>query len=189
MKQDDSNQPIEQSGTGDARPMISPRRTSPRRGVGKSIIGALVILAFDVGLAGTCMFALLVCPIWFLVSVIKNSIQMPGWRIAAIRIAIPLLTLWLSWINGNFQYNIAEEHASIIIPACEKYHVEKNEYPKTLDDLVPDYLPSVPRAKYCLYGHFSYWNLEEHPILVWYYLPPYGRKIYNFDRREWHYLD
>jgi len=54
---------------------------------------------------------------------------------------------------------------------------------------VPRYMPSIPRAKYCLMlGEFLYIN-NGHPILVWYVVPPYGRKIYDLSEQRWNYLD
>jgi hypothetical protein len=55
---------------------------------------------------------------------------------------------------------------------------------------VPQYLNSVPLAKYCLGppGRFAYHNLGS-PIIYWQVVPPYYRKIYNFETRSWSYLD
>ncbi len=60
---------------------------------------------------------------------------------------------------------------------------------RTLDELVPDQLPSVPRAKYCLaYGRFLYFNYGR-PMLGWYVVPPFGRRTYDFETRRWSYID
>jgi len=160
------------------------------RGIRVSIGGALVLLAWDAVLSGSFLLSFMVCPIWFLVSVLKNAIQRPGWRLALLRIAIPVLTLGLVLANNAFQLRIAEANAPRIVAACEDFHAANGKFPKTLDELVPRYMPAVPRAKYCLdYGEFRYWNLDGHPILVWYVVPPFGRKIYDFENRRWNYLD
>ena len=134
--------------------------------------------------------SLIFCPIWFLVSTLKNGIQRPGWGLASLRIATPALTLGLVLANNALQLSIAEANAPPIIAACEEFHGANGRFPRTLDELVPRYLPSIPRAKYCLtFGEFCYWNNEEHPILVWQVLPPFVRKIYSFEDRRWGYLD
>jgi hypothetical protein len=180
----------ERSQNEDARLTILDGRSSPHRGIGKSIAGAIALLAWDAGIGGTFITSIIICPIWFLVSVLKNAIQLPGWGIALIRIAIPPLTLCLVLANNSFQRKIAEENAPRIIAACEQFHATNGKYPKTLDDLVPQYLSSVPCAKYCLmYGEFMYWNMENHPMLVWHVVPPFGRKIYTFEDRRWGYID
>lgn len=172
----------------DARLTIRDGKTSPRPGVGKSLAGALALLFFDVVFMGSYLLSFMVCPIWFLVSVMKNAIQRPGWGIALLRISIPPLTLALVMANNSFQLNIADENAPLIIAACERFYTDNSKYPMTLDDLVPRYLPSIPRAKYCLGGEFQYWNCEEHPMLVWQVVGS-CRKIYTFDDRRWSYLD
>ena len=130
------------------------------------------------------------CPLWFLISILKNAIQRPGWRLALLRIAIPAATLGLALANDDVQCKIGEANAPRIVAACEEFRAANGRFPKTLDDLVPAYLPSIPRAKYCLdYGEFRYWNIDGSPILVWYLVPPYGRKIYDFEKRRWNYID
>ena len=166
---------------------------TPRRGIGWSIAGAVVLLAWDVILTGSFELSILVCPIWFVVSIVKNVIQRPGRRIALMRIAIPVVILALVLLNDTIQRGIAEGNAEKIIAACEKFHAENSRYPKTLDELVPQYLSSVPRAKYCMdpFGQFMYWNFEEDndAALVWYVVPPFGRSVYNFKEQRWGYVD
>jgi hypothetical protein len=177
--QDGSNQP---------RSVVANARSHP--GIGGSIIGALVLLAWDAGLFGSYILSMLFCPIWFLVSILKNSIQRPGWTIALARIAIPPLTLALVLANNALQWRIADANAAQVVTACEEFHAVTGTFPKTLDELVPRYQPSVLRAKYCLdFGEFRYWNNEGHAMLVWYAVPPFGRRVYNFRERRWGYLD
>ena len=160
------------------------------RGIGGSISGALVLLAWDAAFTGSFLVSLMVCPIWIVVSILKNAIQRPGWRVALLRIAIPALTLGLVRANEAVQYRIGKANAPRIIAACEEFHAASGKFPKTLDELVPRYMPSIPRAKYCVaYGEFSYWNNEGRPILVWCVIPPFGRKIYDFEERRWGYID
>ena len=60
--------------------------------------------------------------------------------------------------------------------------------PEKLDELVPNYLPSIPPAKYCLGGDFKYWNFDGGSTLWW---TRYGfyRRFYNFDSKRWSNLD
>jgi hypothetical protein len=160
------------------------------RGIRVSIGGAFVLLAWDAAFTGSFGLSFLVCPIWFLVSILKNPIQRPGWRLALLRTAIPALTLGLVLANNAVQFRIAEANAPRIIAACEEFHAANGRFPQTLDELVPRYMRSIPRAKYCLeFGEFRYWDLDGHPILVWYVVPPFGRKIYDFENRRWNYID
>ena len=133
----------------------------------------------------------LACPVWFLVSVVKNAIQRPGWRLALLRAAMPVLTLGLALGNNALQWKVAEANAERIIKACEEFCAATGKYPRKLQDLVPGYLKSVPRAKYCLcWGEFMYWNDKGIPaMLVWCKIPPFGRKVYTFADRRWGYID
>jgi hypothetical protein len=175
-----------------------PSPTRPKRGwrrilssTSNSLVGAALLFVWDSVVGGTYITSILVCPVWLLISVVKNIIQRPGWRIAFIRIATPALTLGIVLANNSLQWNIADAHAQQIIKACDVFYVANKRYPHTLDELVPRYLRSVPRAKYCLtWGEFMYWNFEGgEPFMVWYYVPPFGRKIYHFQERRWGYLD
>ena len=88
--------------------------------------------------------------------------------------------------NNAVQIKIAEAHAAHIILACEGFHAANGRFPKSLDELVPRYIPSVPCAKYCLaYGKFNY----EQPMMAWCVIPPFNRRVYNFETRRWTYID
>ena len=173
------------------------RSTSPagkmwsHRGIRVSIGGALLLLAWDAALTGSFVMSVLACPIWFLVSILKNAILRPGWRLALLRIAIPALTLGLVVANDAVQRRIARANAARIITACEEFHVANGKFPQTLDELVPRYIRSIPPAKYCLtFGEFCYWNFDDgRAMLEWCVIPPYGRKIYTFADRRWGYID
>ena len=160
------------------------------RGIRVSVIGALVLLIWDVGLDASCLMSLFFCPIWFIVSILKNTIQHPGWSLALLRIAIPALTLGLVLANAVFQFRVSEANAARIITACEQFHVANGKFPNTLDELVPLYMPSIPPTKYCLYGKFVYMNGggDSHRLLCG-EAPPYFRKIYHFETRQWSYMD
>jgi hypothetical protein len=157
----------------------------------RSLGGALVLLAWDGVLSGSFVFSVLFCPVWFLVSVLKNVVQRPGWGIALFRIAIPALTLGMVLGNSNLQSRIARANAERIISACEQYHVAHGSYPSKLEDLVPQYLESLPRAKYCIMmGEFHYWDMGDCHFFTLAEIPPFGRWSYTFERQpHWHYLD
>ncbi len=160
------------------------------RGIKRSVVAAAVLLAWDGALSASFLMSWIFCPIWFLVSLLKNAIERPGWGLALVRIGIPALTLGLVWVNNDFQLGVAEANAQRVVAACEAYHAANGRFPKKLDELVPRYLNSVPLAKYCLGppSEFSYYSFGT-PMLVWQVVPPHYRKIYNFETRRWSYLD
>lgn len=150
-----------------------------------------MLFCLDVVGDGSYLFSGLVCPIWFLMSVVKNLIWRPRRGVALLRIAIPALTLGIVLANTAIQWTIAEGNAAQIIKASEEFHAAKGRYPKTLDELVPEYLSSVPRAKYSLNGKFWYYCDGEsgRPILWWCKVSPFGKEVYGFESKRWRYID
>ena len=76
--------------------------------------------------------------------------------------------------------------------ACLAFHLKYRRYPLRLDELVPEFLPSVPAAKYTLGGdHFFYFNPPSglEPMLYDEALPPFGRRFYHMETGRWGYLD
>lgn len=160
-----------------------------------SLWGAIALLCFDVVLSGSFLISFFACPIWFLASGARNAIQRPGWRVALDRIALPVLTLGIVLGINASEWKIAHANAERIVMACEEFHAVNGYYPKALDELVPRYLPAIPRAKHCLiWGEFLYWHFgqtddPEHFLLVWVKIPPFGRETYSSRDHRWGYLD
>jgi len=160
------------------------------QGVKRSVIGAAALLFFDGVFTASFLWSSIVCPIWFLFSLVNSAIQRPGWGLALLRVGIPALTLALVLANNAIQNRIAETNARRVISACEAYHAANGVFPKDLKELVPQYLSSVPVAKYCLGPPrvFYYFNSGK-PTLFWQIIPPYYRKFYDFEDQRWSYLD
>ncbi len=154
-----------------------------------TLICSAVVIFLDVVLTGAYLYAALICPIWLFVGVVRAIVQRPSWGVAAARVLTPVATLLLVLANYSLQGRIAQANAARLIQACEHYHEANGNYPERLDDLVPSYLSSIPRAKYCLQdGEFKY-DSSPPPLLRWSQVPPFGRRVYNFEAREWRYLD
>lgn len=158
------------------------------------LFGAGFLLFWDL-VSGAFAFSIIVCPIWFFVTVIKNHLARTEWRIALFRAAIPALTLGIALANTLIQWEIADANGERIVRACDSFYSDNGRYPKTLNELVPRYLPSIPPAMYSIFGDFHYYNSRDSddldgptPILWWDQFLPL-RKIYSFDRRGWHHLD
>jgi hypothetical protein len=153
-----------------------------------TLFGAGFVLIGDL-LSATYGCSILVCPIWFLVSVIRNRIVRTGWRISVFRAATPALILGIVVTNALIQWKIADANGERLVRACESFHSENGKYPKTLSELVPRYLPSIPPAKYSLDGEFYYVNSDGlAPMLWWDKFGPL-HKVYFFDTKEWRTFD
>ena len=154
-----------------------------------SLITAGVLLALDVLVYGSCLFSFFVGPIWLLVAIAKAIFRRNSWTLSTKRILIPMITLGIVFGNTVLQNGMARRHAEMIIKACTIYRADKGVYPTKLDELVPAYLSSVPRAKYDLFaGNFFYMIADEH-LLMWVELPPFGQQVYDFEKAKWTHLD
>lgn len=159
-----------------------------------SLFGAGCLLFLDL-VSGDFAFSIIVCPIWFLVTVIRSYLAGTEWRLALARAAIPALTLGIALANTLIQWQIAEVNGERIVRACESFYSDNGRYPNTLNELVPRYLPSIPPAKYSMDGDFHYYNSRDSdssdgpaPMLWWNQLL-FQHNIYSFDGRGWHVLD
>jgi hypothetical protein len=167
-------------------PHLNIRALSPILG---SLILFLILMFWDVVVYGSFLISALVCPIWFVVALVRVSIWPVATRVALARILAPVIAIILAVVNSNLQIAHAKASAPRIIQACEQYHNDNGTYPEKLSDLVPRYLNSIPTAKYCcLYGDFMYWG-PPNSILTWTEVPPFGRRVYDFERRDWGYID
>ncbi len=159
---------------------------SPVRG---TLILALSLIFFDAILDGSYLFSLFVCPIWLLVALVRAGSGRASPRVAAARILAPVVTGLIVVVNSAIQGEIAMAGAARIIQACERYREDNGSYPEKLGDLVPRYLSSIPRAKYCCaWNEFAYYS-SQNTILWWTQIPPFGRRAYSFVNGDWRYVD
>ena len=157
--------------------------------VGGSLLAASLLICHDIVLCGSYVGSYLACPVWLVVSIVALFVQRPSARVAIARVLFPLVTLLLVLANYSLQKSIATANAAKIVRACESYREANGSYPDRLDELVPVYVNSIPRAKYCCsWGEFVYYRSPRYPILWWYPMP-FAKMVYNFDTRTWCSID
>jgi len=104
----------------------------------------------------------------------------------AIFLAAALLVFGLNWANNL----IAERRFEMLITSIKAFKHEHQRYPAKLDELVPEFLDHVPRAKYTLgFSAFHYDALPDYHNLFYVETPPFGRPAYKFEKNERWYLD
>jgi hypothetical protein len=108
-----------------------------------------------------------------------------------VKIAIYVLTGVAVLGSNTLQNRIADRRAIAIGNACLAYRAKYHQYPAELEDLVPEFLPSVPVAKW---GgeHFNYSRAldpDREPMLYYAAVPPFGRRFYHMESGGWGYLD
>ena len=150
---------------------------------------SLAVVLLDVVLDGNYLWSAIVCPIWVIVGVVRTVLRRPRWTVAVARLLLPVVTGSLAVANNRLQESIAMGNAARVIQACEDYRQAKGVYPGHLEDLVPHYLNTVPRVKYCCWqGEFGY-SAPPQAILRWYAFPPFGRLAYASETGTWRYVD
>ena len=92
-------------------------------------------------------------------------------------------------IAGTIYVNnrIARHRAEQVIAACRQYKSKNHRLPERLEELVPEFLPSVPRAKYTLwYSDFRYFESSERTHYLFYSaFPPLSQATYSFEDGRW----
>ncbi len=132
---------------------------------------------------------------------IKKDVTFPhkGFVIVVI-IAICVLIALLSLVAGYFAYRVMCNRASRmestkaignkIIGALEAYHADNNEYPVSLDELVPRYLDKVERPTWGLrVWEYSlmHLNRQEYELAVGANRDYYPVLFYTSKGRRWYY--
>ncbi len=107
------------------------------------------------------------------------------------RTGIYLLACMAVFVTNNLQNRMADRRAIALGNACLAYRAKYQHYPQRLQELVPEFLPSVPVAKYALSGFFFYSRPSSggEPMLYYEELPPFGRRFYHMETGRWGYLD
>ncbi|WP_224242389.1 hypothetical protein [Hyalangium gracile] len=86
----------------------------------------------------------------------------------------------------------ARQNAERIIAACRAFERKEGRLPEKLEELIPEFLPSLPRALYDgPHFGFTYDAASEPPrhVLGWTDRIPFGRPYYVFEEDRWGYLD
>lgn len=76
--------------------------------------------------------------------------------------------------------------------ACEAYRAKYHHYPGGLDELVPEFIASVPQPAVGIFSgdHFVYSSHDgPEPFIYYNCLPPFGNCYYYVESRCWVYLD
>jgi hypothetical protein len=86
----------------------------------------------------------------------------------------------------------ARKNADALIAACRAFQAKQGRLPARLEELVPDFLPELPRAKFDG-PHFGFtYDVNEaatRHVLGWTEVIPFGRPFYVFEEDRWGYLD
>lgn len=158
------------------------------------VLGGLFL--FDLGYSGQGLMSLLVAVSGF---AFLTVLALWSWfrgspalaRNRALRAGMYLILGVATFATMRFHATTAETHAARVIAACRAFESRRGKLPDRLEELVPEFLPALPRAKYTLaWGAFTYSTSgSTHHTLMYVALPPFGRRIYDFEAARWGQLD
>ena len=156
---------------------------NPKKSAIVSLVAAIIFLAVDIFIAlpiftGFIFFYVLVLIPLTLFSK-KNKNKHLYYRY---KLIIYSLMVLISFSILSYETSVNQKEAEIVINAIYQYHQDQGEYPKELALLLPDYLDSVP-------GYLYYFINEENVYLSFVAVPPYGRKVWDFEKKKWNYID
>ena len=159
----------------------------------KSIISALILFfidAFVMNQGAIAVISAMVIVLWLLPKSLMLKYKRESARIPLTKAAIYSIMVLLIFLANFANNKLAKHRAENLIIAIEKYHQQTGIYPEKLNNLVPEYISNIPRAKFTLiFNEFGYINHKDTQVLYYIELPPFGRPIYNFNRQSWGYTD
>ena len=85
---------------------------------------------------------------------------------------------------------LAQRRAEIVVAAVRKYREKHGQYPQQLQEVTPEFLPSIPLARYSfMWNEFVYFKTGETPRFYYVAYPPFLRNFYNFESSTWGQMD
>jgi O-antigen ligase len=133
---------------------------------------------------------LLLCVFWMAPSVLmarkdKSLARFRAGRVAAYFLAA-IAALGIIRLNNS----LAERRAEVVVAAVRQYQQKNGRYPQRLEEVTPEFLPAIPRARYSfMWNNFMYFNAGSSPRLVYVAFPPFLRRVYNFESGSWGQID
>lgn len=158
-----------------------------------SIITALCLFIFDafvLGQGAIAIFTIVAVVFWFIpktLFALKRKEILITWALKTLIYTVMAATIVAA---NTTQNHLAKTKAEHLIAAVNEYKAQYQSYPLRLDELVPELLTKIPKAKYTvLFNNFVYTNREGHATLMYFDFPPFGRPYYDFNKQEWGYID
>jgi hypothetical protein len=113
-------------------------------------------------------------------------------RSRLIRCGMCLIVAAVAVVTVRWHAATAAGRAENVIAAVRRYESAHGALPPDLTALVPEHLPSIPRAKRTMrWNEFTYQAASsgESHTLMYVAFPPFGRLLYSFEQDEWTQLD
>jgi hypothetical protein len=158
-----------------------------------SVAAAAILLVLDAFILNGFLFgvaAVFVLVVWLIPRTLFAFRRREVFVVRGIRALIYLAAaacIIAAWMANDHH---ARSEAARLVNAIQVFHGQHDRYPASLNELVPKYVPMVPRAKYTLLAdQFIYRVNDTEAQLTYVEYPPFRRKTYDFATRKWFSLD
>ncbi|NGZ29211.1 MAG: hypothetical protein G8345_20280 [Magnetococcales bacterium] len=149
-------------------------------------IGAAVLVVVDGFVFNQGLLAVFV-GLWAMFSLLVSKLHKPDHPRYAMQRGLILLGAALLVVVCNFGNNrLAMARAGDIIGGVVQFQAKHGRYPASLQELTPEFLPSIPGAKIILFFNaFEYSLRGEEAYLAYKNFPPMGTSTYLFSEKRW----
>lgn len=152
--------------------------------------GLYFLDAIWLGQGGVAVLALASLVIFFIPATLlawyRKNLFMRNLRAA--RTLLYLLMAVAILVTIRIDLSNTREKADGIIAALKAYQAKTGQYPDELTQLVPGYLPAIPKARFSLtmneFRYFVSKGKDSHN-LSYIAMPPFGFSYYNLEKGEW----
>jgi len=166
-----------------------PTQVIPERSLIFVAIATLILGMFDAFFLGQAGVAIVLCVagvLYFPLRAIQARKDEARFKLRLSKAAVTSIGGFAALgiiVYGNV---IARERAESLVVAVEQFHAKHGRYPERLGEIVPEFIPEIPKAKYVLIAdRFRYLKSDSRHSLMYVEIPPFGRRIYTFEDRKW----
>jgi len=150
-----------------------------------SVVVGVVILIVDIFFAGEYSLAgvkylilAVICAIYSVFKIKDMEIFKTGMIVTSLFIVLTTFSYCFPYINNI----TAQRSGSKLVEAIENYKTKNGSYPKSLDDLKPEFITRIPKAKYTMLWNNFYWVDNS---LIYINTPPFNLMRYDFTNKKW----
>lgn len=169
--------------------MSTPTETTLARQLRGSLLIATALYFVDAIWLGQGAIAVFTLLILFFIVLPRTLWAWKNKPLRNLRAAKLLVYLMMAIAIGTtirIDLNQAKRHAETLIVALKQYQARHGSYPEQLEQLVPEFLPTIPQARFCLTANtFFYRAADNSHTLSYMVMPPFGWESHNLETGRW----
>lgn len=165
----------------------------PERSLRYVLIATLTWGMFDAFVFGQAVISAILCVtgvLYFLPRAVAARRDAARFKLRLSKMAITFIVGLAALGVIAYGNVIARERAELLIVTVEQFYVKHGRYPERLEEVAPEFISAIPRAKYVMiFDKFIYSASGSRHSLMYVEMPPFGRRTYTFEDHKWTYVD